>query len=238
MKTTHPARVLLGTALLLVSACSDEAPSSRAGSDAAADVGGGGGAPGAGGAGGTGAAGGAGGAGGAAGPGGGGGAGGSAADPRRDAGLDARSPSASPDAPQDARPDARPEAATGATADAGGGDGALDRPLAQPDAAASSGLDPAKRVAALSAAELARLCDFTLAQVGGYGARRLCPDGGEFEAVADQRTCVGQFDQGPRCTATVMQHEACAAAIAKDPCAFERALALPACRAYVTCARP
>ncbi len=234
MKTTHPARVLLGTALLLVSACSDEAPSSRAGSDAAADVGGGGGAPGAGGAGGTGAAGGAGGAGGAAGPGGGGGAGGSAADPRRDAGLDARSPSAS----QDARPDARPQAATGATADAGGADGALDRPLAQPDAAASSGLDPAKRVAALSAAELARLCDFTLAQVGGYGARRLCPDGGEFAAVADQRTCVGQFDQGPRCTATVMQHEACAAAIAKDPCAFERALALPACRAYVTCARP
>jgi hypothetical protein len=96
-----------------------------------------------------------------------------------------------------------------------------------------SGLDGARIINSLSAAELDRLCDYAAIQAGGYEAIHRCPTGGSVYAKRNSFECRMSYS-GRGCTATVAQAEACARLTFRDPCSPP--LEDPACKALLGCA--
>jgi hypothetical protein len=102
---------------------------------------------------------------------------------------------------------------------------------------ASSGLDPAKKLSALSDAELGQLCDWTAAKLGGYGAVKECPGGLTIRNKANRAACVSGTDRAaPACTATVGQAETCVQLQVQDICSLA-SLSNPACQALFGCSK-
>src|SRR5688572_2457857 len=87
------------------------------------------------------------------------------------------------DAPPDAPPDTRPEA---------GREAGPERP---PGDIGPSGLDRSRPVSSLSDAELGRLCDWGLAQLGGYGSTMTCTDGSRISNSPSQQACIQGHDR-------------------------------------------
>jgi hypothetical protein len=134
----------------------------------------------------------------------------------------------------------------GATGGAGGSAGtdAVSVDIAPRDlggdglAVGASGLDPSKKISALSDAELGQLCDWTAARLGGYGTTKQCPGGITIRNRADRAACVGGTDRtAATCTATVAQAEACVLLQVQDICSLA-SLSNPNCQALLGCSRP
>jgi hypothetical protein len=100
-----------------------------------------------------------------------------------------------------------------------------------------SGLDRARPVSSLSDAELGRLCDWGLSQLGGYGTTLVCSDGSQIRNSPSQQACIAGHDRSFRCIATVGDSEDCLRAIGTGGCSQALFLSLPACRAMFTCQR-
>ncbi len=71
------------------------------------------------------------------------------------------------------------------------------------------GIDPSTRLADLTPAERATLCDWSAQQMGGYDLKIRCDDGGDYETPPSQAWCVAHWALGPNCSATVGQAESC-----------------------------
>lgn len=79
-------------------------------------------------------------------------------------------------------------------------------------------LDAGKRLVDLTQAERAALCDWSAAQVGGYGTRFYCP-GFVYQTYATQAACVESRSRvAPTCAATVADSRACTTVTQDDPC--------------------
>jgi hypothetical protein len=104
-----------------------------------------------------------------------------------------------------------------------------------PPSPLGSGLDRARPVASLSDAELGRLCDWGLSQLGGYGTTLVCTDGTQIRNSPSQQACIAGHDRSFRCIATVGDSEDCLRAIGAGGCSQSLFLSLPACRAMFTC---
>ncbi len=97
---------------------------------------------------------------------------------------------------------------------------------------ASSGLDRNELITALDDAELAELCDWISARLGGYGVERDC---GESTArtTANQAECVQSTQNVTAdCAVTVGQYEDCANALGGNICGL---LSEPACQPLFAC---
>jgi hypothetical protein len=90
-------------------------------------------------------------------------------------------------------------------------------------------------VASLTNAELGRLCDWGLAQLGGYGTTMVCTDGTTIRNSPSQQSCIAGHNRGFQCIATVGDSEDCLRAIATQGCSQFLFSSLPACRAMLTC---
>jgi len=92
-----------------------------------------------------------------------------------------------------------------------------------------SGVTGTKKLTELSTTEQDQLCAYSVDIEGGPRTVS-CSDGDV--TIDDKATCVASFDSlGAQCTATVDDAEACAEAMAKDPCNFT----IDACTALFTC---
>jgi hypothetical protein len=113
----------------------------------------------------------------------------------------------------------------GDQADGGGADVAGDRPPADgpgggETAPSDASLSPAIRASkwgALADRDKRTSCDFFVAQVGGYGRERVCPDGTSIGSLFEsQAECLAAMTA---CDATVAEVETCYAAQARHGCA-------------------
>jgi hypothetical protein len=96
----------------------------------------------------------------------------------------------------------------------------------------SSGVDSSRRVTELSDEEIADLCDWSSAELGGYGVEREC-SGQTVRTQASQQECMNSLGSDPSCTATVGDIEKCINALDGDLC---RLLSEPACLPLFQCA--
>lgn len=99
----------------------------------------------------------------------------------------------------------------------------------------ASGLDRSRPVASLTDAELGRLCDWGLAQLGGYGSTLTCTDGTQIRNSPSRQACIAGHTRTFQCIATVGDSEDCLRAIATQGCSQALFFSLPACRAMFTC---
>jgi hypothetical protein len=100
--------------------------------------------------------------------------------------------------------------------DAGACGGSSGTPSDGSAPAGTSGVTGSKRLDALTTDEKMKLCDFTAALLGGYGASKDCGGGVTLDANASQADCVAKAPT--TCAAIVSQAEACAkGATCADP---------------------
>ncbi|HEY4184235.1 MAG TPA: hypothetical protein VGP07_04165 [Polyangia bacterium] len=99
---------------------------------------------------------------------------------------------------------------TGATGGAGGAgaSGGAGGNTCMLDAPATSGLDPTKRLDALTLDDKKTLCDWTARRYCGYGMSYDCGDGNSLSSQPAQDYCVANM-QTTSCAATVADAEAC-----------------------------
>lgn len=83
-------------------------------------------------------------------------------------------------------------------------------------ATATSGVDPSKRVDALSDDEQVTLCDWDAVVRGGYCNSIACPNGSTFSNAANRAECLDQL--AAPCAATVAELEACVKKVSEDVC--------------------
>src|SRR4051812_22939301 len=74
---------------------------------------------------------------------------------------------------------------------------------AAPTAAATSGLEAGRNVRSLNDTELAQLCDWMAAWLGGYERRIDCDGGAAFVYKRSQEACVRSFKKEETCVATM-----------------------------------
>ena len=99
------------------------------------------------------------------------------------------------------------------------------------DGATSSGVDPDKNVATLTASEIAELCEWVVAEGGGPGFETECDDGVTVINNTVQE-CIDEYPEfADDCQATIADFEDCAVANGADPCDF----APDACDALFAC---
>jgi hypothetical protein len=99
-----------------------------------------------------------------------------------------------------------------------------------------SGLDSGQRVAELNESEIAELCDWTAAQLGGYGVEHECGDGSSARTQDSQQECVDSSrmtfaQQG--CALTIAEFEKCVNALEGDVC---NVLTEASCLPLISCA--
>lgn len=99
-------------------------------------------------------------------------------------------------------------------------EGGTDDAIALTEGGVDAGIDPSKRLADLTPAERAMLCDWTAAQFGGYGRTVNCAAGLDVTSHKSQSDCVAfMAETGVSCSATVGDHETCTVgALATMPC--------------------
>ena len=99
----------------------------------------------------------------------------------------------------------------------------------------SSGVDRAKTLGMLTAAERAKACDWTAERQGGYGRNVTCPDGTMQDTDRSQATCLeGGVMIATLCpTLTIADIEDCTNDVSSDLCKFATA---PGCANLRKCA--
>jgi len=99
----------------------------------------------------------------------------------------------------------------------------------------SLGVDRSLQVTGVTDAQVAKICDWLVAQFGGYGARKECGSGISGVTPVSQAACIeGWYHRSPNpaCTATVGDYEACMLAREGDLCYPTRP---PACEPFTAC---
>ena len=97
----------------------------------------------------------------------------------------------------------------------------------------TSGVDPTKKLSALSSDERDKLCAFSV-QVENAPRTVNCPNMTSI-MLKDKASCLTSFNEVTlQCEATVNDAEACFDAIGADPCSF----GVGACTALFTCILP
>jgi hypothetical protein len=99
----------------------------------------------------------------------------------------------------------------------------------------TTGIEPDKPLADLTDSEIRQLCDWTVAQLGGYGRSSECAGGLQIRTFASQEECAARHRQDvlqPSCTATVADAEACITALDGDHC---QVLSAPECGPLSEC---
>ena len=101
------------------------------------------------------------------------------------------------------------------------------------DPAASSGVPRTAKVGTLSAADAARLCDWTNQRQGGYGQHVTCTGSEDMSTDPDQKTCTdAEPDIAAYCPdLTVGDVEDCTNAVGTDLCKYTTAAACATLRA-------
>jgi hypothetical protein len=96
-----------------------------------------------------------------------------------------------------------------------------------------AGLSREASVPSLDAQQIAALCDWINASVGGYGSIDNCDSGGSRHADSNQQACIGGFGGAQACPSlTVGAIEDCINAIGGDLCKTDT---LPVCTALNVC---
>ncbi len=104
-----------------------------------------------------------------------------------------------------------------------------------PDAAVASGLPGGKRLIDLTDVEKGRLCDWMVAQNGGYGHSAECNASTSFLKYPDQASCVSDSSSAtttPSCVATVKDVEDCLNQVGT---CFDAIQAAPVCQSLLKC---
>jgi hypothetical protein len=96
-----------------------------------------------------------------------------------------------------------------------------------------AGIARTATVRSLDQQQLAALCDWINASVGGYGSIDNCAGGGSHHADSDQQSCIGGFSGAQVCsTLTVGALEDCIDALGGHLCRVDTA---PACASLTKC---
>jgi hypothetical protein len=75
-----------------------------------------------------------------------------------------------------------------------------------------------KRIVELSGGQRSEVCDWGVCQLGGYGARPICPNGISITVSPDRRHCLASTPSNPACQATVADWTRCMEAVRASPC--------------------